>query len=249
MRMNVWGIETYKLGVTTRTLEARYREFLDKIYFETVLDELDALMLEALLHQRYKSDQDLRVKKKGMRDGGRWPGDEELYFKRVIKPMLADLKKHASELEEKDPNYWERYPELELPSAEPRKSEFRPGEYNKEKPVICLDTMDVFPSSSEAARQLGMSQGNISNVCRGESGSTKGRRFAYLTDYENGTIPEYVASRGARCYVHCIDTGEVFDSLSEAAKVKGVQASKISTVCKDKRKSTGGLRWEYADEH
>jgi len=247
MKMNIWGIETYKLGVTTRTLEARYKEALDTVYYETVLDELDALMLEHLLHTKYKDDQDLRVKKKGMRDGERWSGDEELYFKHSLKSILADLKYHVQALSENDSNYWQRFPDLELPSAKTRKSTF--AKYlNKNRPVICLETKTIYPSAGEAARKLKTSQGNLSMVCRGLRGDVKGLRFAFLDDYESGNVPVFVPSKRNRRQVRCIDTGEVFASLMEGAKSKGINSSKITSVCKGKRKTTGGLRWEYVDK-
>lgn len=247
MKMNIWGIETYKLGVTSRTLEARYREALVKVYYETVMNEIDALMLEQLLHMKYQDDRDYRVKKKGMRDGQRWAGDEELYFKRSVKPILADLKTHVLALSEKDPYYWDRYPELQLPREQPRKSKFTKGEYGVARPVICLDNNQIYPSATEAARRIGTNQGALSMVCRGVRGKIKGFQFAYLDDYEKGGIPKFIPDKGNRRQVRCIDTGEVFSSLIEAAKAKGINSSKIIMVCKGKRKTTGGLRWEYVE--
>ena len=247
MKMNIWGIETYKLGVTTRTLEKRYRETLETVYYETVLDELDALMLEHLLHVKYRSDQDNRIKKKGMRDGQRWAGDEELYFKRALKPILADLKTHVQALSENDPHYWERFPDLELPDDKPRKSSFTDGKYNLPRPVICLDDSQVYPSATEAARMINATQGNVSMVCRGERQKVKGLRFAYLDDYESGDVPKFIPDKGNRRLVRCVETGEVFASLTEAAKAKGINSSKITSVCKGTRKTTGGLHWEYVE--
>lgn len=247
MKMNVWGIETYKLGVTTRTLEARYRESLVKVYYETVLNEIDALMLEHLLHVKYRADQDSRVKNKGMRDGRRWAGDEELYFKRAVKPILADLKFHVQAMSEKDSNYWNRFPELKLPDDKPRVSKFTKGEYGIPRPVVCLDDKQIYPSATEAAHKIKATQGNLSMVCRGERQKVKGLRFAYLDDYENGKVPEFIPDKGNRRQVRCIDTGEVFASLTEAAKAKGINSSKITSVCKGKRKTTGGLHWEYVE--
>lgn len=248
MKMKVFGIETYKLGVTSRSLEARYREALVKVYFEAVLDELDALMLEQLLHLKYKGDRDYRVKKKGMRDGGRWAGDEELYFKRAVKPILTDLKAHVLALSEKDPNYWDKYPELEFPIEIPRESNFIKGEYGVARPVICLDDNKIYPSATEAARQIGSNQGTLSMACRGERGKVKGLKFAYLDDYESGSVPEFKPDNGNRRKVRCVETGEVYSSLIEAAKAKGINSSKISSVCKGKRKTTGGCRWEYVED-
>jgi hypothetical protein len=37
----------------------------------------------------------------------------------------------------------------------------------------------------------------------------------------------------------------IFDSASEAARILNLHNSKISSVCRGVRKSTGGYRWEY----
>jgi plasmid maintenance system antidote protein VapI len=45
----------------------------------------------------------------------------------------------------------------------------------------------------------------------------------------------------------CLETGEVFKSGREAAKKLNLQRSKISNVCKGKRKSTGGYTFCFID--
>lgn len=48
--------------------------------------------------------------------------------------------------------------------------------------------------------------------------------------------------------VRNITTGEVFDSIKEAADKHNVEATHITRVCKGKRKSCGGYKWEYVDQ-
>ena len=49
--------------------------------------------------------------------------------------------------------------------------------------------------------------------------------------------------------VLCIETGEIFNSVTDAAKAFGHKnASHISAVCKDKRKTAYGKHWTYYDE-
>lgn len=45
--------------------------------------------------------------------------------------------------------------------------------------------------------------------------------------------------------VRNVDTGEVFDSVKEAAEKHNLKDTHISRVCKGKRKTTGGFKWEY----
>lgn len=48
--------------------------------------------------------------------------------------------------------------------------------------------------------------------------------------------------------VRNVDSGQIYAGIHEAAEATGLQATKICAVCKGKRKSTGGLRWEYVKE-
>lgn len=46
-----------------------------------------------------------------------------------------------------------------------------------------------------------------------------------------------------------LDTMEVFDSATIAAKKYDLKATHITRVCRKRRKQTGGFRWIYYDEH
>ena len=46
--------------------------------------------------------------------------------------------------------------------------------------------------------------------------------------------------------VICLDTGERFDTISDAELKTGVRSSHISMVCSGKRKTAGRMRWAYA---
>ena len=48
------------------------------------------------------------------------------------------------------------------------------------KSIICLETGQIFVSAAEAARQMGLSLGNITRVARGERKHTKGFHFKYI---------------------------------------------------------------------
>lgn len=50
--------------------------------------------------------------------------------------------------------------------------------------------------------------------------------------------------KGANKPIRCVETGEVFDSATIAAKEKGLHIQNISAVCLGKRKTCGGYHWE-----
>ena len=45
--------------------------------------------------------------------------------------------------------------------------------------------------------------------------------------------------------VECIETGEIFNSITECANKLNLNITNISAVCKGKRKTTGGKRFRY----
>ena len=57
--------------------------------------------------------------------------------------------------------------------------------------VIDIDTGDIYPSYSSAGRALGQINGScVKRVCDGKNRHCKGKHFARLEDFENGTIPK-----------------------------------------------------------
>ena len=48
--------------------------------------------------------------------------------------------------------------------------------------------------------------------------------------------------------VVCLDTGEEYDSITEAAEASGIRVEYILRVCKGQRNHAKGTRWAYAEE-
>lgn len=69
-----------------------------------------------------------------------------------------------------------------------------------QKAVINLDTLQVFESMTEAVRSVGGTKVSaITRVCRGQRSQYRNNRFAYLEDYENGTIPQFTGKAKESC--------------------------------------------------
>lgn len=47
--------------------------------------------------------------------------------------------------------------------------------------------------------------------------------------------------------VICVETGEIFNSVTGAAEYYNLKPTHISRVCKGKRKRTGGFHWRYVE--
>jgi len=47
----------------------------------------------------------------------------------------------------------------------------------------------------------------------------------------------------------CLETGEIFNSISEASRIKGIERTTLNRVVKksrpNKNKTAGGFHWEY----
>ncbi|MFA6832262.1 MAG: GIY-YIG nuclease family protein [Bacteroidaceae bacterium] len=149
------------------------------------------------------------------------------------------------------------------------------GSFNNEKScikVVCLTTGVIYKSLSEAARQTGVSRPSISKCCKKKShycGICKdtGEKllWVYYDEYINMTQTDinyliylaknpYIGTNIVRKVV-CLNTGEVFYSLSEAARRYSLSPSGIIGCCVGKSSHTGiddkntPLCWAYYEDY
>lgn len=126
------------------------------------------------------------------------------------------------------------------------------------KPVFAvnLKTGKVlrFESQCEAARQLGVSQGDIGKVIRGQQYATGGYWFtkdeSEITEEKIQEIKANMLFLGGVIAIN-LETSEIlyFESQHEAARKLGVYTSNITKVVKDKMYKTGGFWFCYADDN
>ena len=112
--------------------------------------------------------------------------------------------------------------------------------------VICLNDMKVFKSLADAGEYYGISYTAISAICRREVQQIFGLQF----DYYEGSHKEYVMrSITNDCFtpVICVDTGEIFETITAAALKYNVNATAIDTACKNHYKGAAccNLQWDY----
>lgn len=62
------------------------------------------------------------------------------------------------------------------------------------------------------------------------------------TERQKQTMTEKCGKR-----VRCIDTGQIYDSVTQASKETGLPLYAISKVCTGKRKSYKGTHWEFVE--
>ena len=69
----------------------------------------------------------------------------------------------------------------------------------------------------------------------------------FLTRTEHNAIHDKGMNRKDQSKkILCVETGEIFESISDASRKTGVDFRLISAVCLGKRKTTGGYHWAYA---
>lgn len=119
----------------------------------------------------------------------------------------------------------------------------------KRKPIICIETGLIYESISEAARQTGIRRENIKTAINGKRLSAGGYHWAKVDDLE--TQKDLVELNGkckaAKRKVICVETGEVYESITAAARWLQVNQSAISGVLSGRQKTVKGLHWKYKD--
>lgn len=117
--------------------------------------------------------------------------------------------------------------------------------------VQCLQTGEVFSSIKQAAYNLGTSTQGISAVLYGRQKSTKGLTFKTITSEEDITtsvVPKMTTSQPKSKPIECLETGDKYNSVYEAAISMGLHRVTIKDVLKGKQKSTKGYTFKYVEE-
>lgn len=116
------------------------------------------------------------------------------------------------------------------------------------KKCICLETKEIFDSLSDASKKMHLHLSHISACCRKKTNHTQGYHFLFLKDYNPEKKYNLKITHKNQKRVICLETGEIFDSLSECSKKLNINQQSLSMVCNKKYKTTGGLHFEFYTE-
>lgn len=88
--------------------------------------------------------------------------------------------------------------------------------------IICLDNMEVFDKIADAVNKYNISAGTIMSSCkehRSVASECGLHRWMYLSEYNSiSEIPNYTLDDNYHRKVKCVNTGVIFDSISDACK-------------------------------
>ena len=128
----------------------------------------------------------------------------------------------------------------------------------KKKPVAQYDLegnfIAAYVSELDAERKLGFKSksSNISKVCLGDAYMSKGYQWRFITndvDYKAniGACPKKALrtklGKVAQCDLQTHEIIKIFNSISEASRLTGVDRRTISAVCNNRYRHAGGYYW------
>ena len=111
------------------------------------------------------------------------------------------------------------------------------------RPVICIETNAHFKSITAAAKWCGVSINAISICLRGITQTSGGYHWRYAD--EEFDINEVLTYPQKKRPVKCLETGEFFDSVKQAAIWAKVADSNIIRALKNTSYTSGGYHWVY----
>ena len=137
------------------------------------------------------------------------------------RPAWNKGKHHSEETKEKMKQVWHQ---VEHPNAKCRK-------------VKCVETGEVFESAAEATRYYNLSRGAVAYAAKNGGKTRNGLHWEYLTE---GTP--------FKKKIRCVDTGEIFSSMAEAARKYGGHPNNIGAALQKGYSKSIGHYWEFVEE-
>ena len=131
------------------------------------------------------------------------------------------------------------------------------GNKNGNKTVRCVETGIIYESVKSAALSVRVGAREISFALRGKIETSGGFHWEYVDKEKDKKfiesrriLKESIEERRKKICksVRCVETGQIFESLSSAARYYGLYSGNIVVVLAGRLKTTGGYHWCYHEE-
>ncbi len=135
------------------------------------------------------------------------------------------------------------------PNEAPRVSSDAPAEKHsafKKLKVECCELNEIFDSVTTAAKFAGVKKETISAVLHGKLKKAGGYHWKVAAPDAIVTIKGTTPKNYRK--VRCVETDEIFPTVTAAARSIGVAMCTISDVLHGRHKMAGGYHWEYVKE-
>lgn len=121
------------------------------------------------------------------------------------------------------------------------------GEQHKQ--IFCVETNTLYESFHDASRKTGIKRDSLKLACLGITAGAGGFHWCYANERNGYQIDKSRKMSPSPKLVRNLETGEIFNSVGEAARKYDTSAQQIGAVCNKKthRKTAAKCRWEFAD--
>ena len=158
---------------------------------------------------------------------------------------------YAGKDSDNKPLVWQYYEEW---IVDPKNYYIELNKSKRSKPVICINTGEIFFNAIEAAKKYSINSEAIRRCC-GNNRKEKtagycpktGEHLVWQNYIEWLENPKEIINEQnikGRSII-CIETGKIYMSISLASKTTGICYKNIRRSCNGERKTAGGFHWAY----
>ncbi len=117
--------------------------------------------------------------------------------------------------------------------------------------VRCVELDTIYPTVSEAAKELNLLKANIYKVLHGERNITGGYHWEYVDPELKAKYPPRINKCNHSIKprrVRCVETGVEYNSIREAGRIIGINRNSICNCLSGCSQTAAGYHWEYVDK-